>query len=135
MDLMQSINVSASGMQAQSLRMKLAAENIANADSAASEEGGAYRRKMVSFKAELDRQSGLTKVVPTNIERDYKTPLRTEYDPAHPLADAQGFVQMPNVNTMVEGVDMREATRLYEANMAAIESAKQMMARSIEALR
>ena len=136
MDLFQSINVSASGMYAQSVRMKLAAENIANADSITSSDGpGPYRRKTVSFEAAVDKQTGLMHVETQKVKRDFKTPLRTEYNPSHPEADAKGFVQMPNVNTMVESVDMREASRMYEANMAAIETAKLMMVRSLDLLR
>lgn len=134
-DLFEAINISASGMYAQNIRMKLAAENIANADSIVGEAGGPYRRKTVSFKAVTSKETGLTRVEPSKISRDTKTPLRKEYDPSNPLANAEGFVEMPNVNTMIESVDMREASRMYEANMAAIETAKLMMVRSLDLLR
>lgn len=135
MDLMKSVGVSASGMAAQSMRMQMIAENIANADSVTSPEGGPYRRKQIFFQTELDKATGLQKVKVSGVERDYQTPLKTEYNPASPYAGADGFVEMPNVNTSEENVNMRAASRAYEANMAAIESAKQMMARSLDLLR
>ena len=135
MDLMNAIDVSAQGMAAQNLRMKVISENIANAGSVESAEGGPYRRRMVNFQAEVDRETGMMTVKPNRVERDYVTPLKTTYDPTNPYADANGVVQMPNVDTLVESIDMREATRVYEASMQAIESAKQMMARSLNMLR
>lgn len=135
MDLMKSIAVSASGMQAQSTRMRIISENIANADSVQSPNGEAYRRQTVHFKDVLDRQTGMHKVQVSAVRRDTVTPLKMDYDPSHPLADENGFVAYPNVDSMVESVDMRQAQRAYEANMAAIESAKEMMTRSIDLLR
>jgi len=135
MDLMQAVNISASGMAAQSTRMKVISENVANADSLITPEGGPYRRKIVSFETVLDSNSGLQKVNVSKISQDTTTPLKREYNPAHPLADENGYLARPNVNTMIESVDMRDATRAYEANMAAIESAKEMMVKSLDLIR
>lgn len=135
MDLMQAVRVSASGMAAQSTRTKIIAENIANADSVQSSDGGPYRRQIVSFKSEVDRQTGLAKVKVHSIEPDFKTPLRLEYNPSSEYADANGFVQMPNVTSQIETADLREAGRAYEANITAIENAKQMMTRSLDLIR
>lgn len=135
MDLMQSINISASGMAAQSTRMKVISENIANADSVISAEGGPYRRQTVTFTSYLDRNTGTTKVRVDNVGRDYKNPMKKMYEPGSQYADAQGFVAYPNVSSMHEKVDMKEASRAYEANMTAIETAKQMMVRSLDLLR
>jgi len=135
MDLMKSVSVSASGMAAQSTRMQMIAENIANANSIETPEGGPYRRKVILFKAALDQSSGLHEVKVQRISKDYSKPLKQVYDPTHELADANGFVAHPNVSTFLENIDMREASRAYEANMSAIESAKEMMVRSLDLLR
>lgn len=135
MDLMQSMHVSGSGMSAQSQRMKVLSENIANADSLQSEEGGPYRRQVMTFKTELDRQTGLRKVTVDDVYKDQKTPLGHEYDPTHPLADENGFITTPNVDTLIESADMRDAQRSYEANLNAIDTARQMMSRSLDILR
>lgn len=135
MDLMKSIEVSASGMNAQSRRMQVISENIANADSLITETGEPYRRKLITFEAAINRATGLTEVEVKHVKPDYETPLKREYAPHHPLADERGFIAKPNVNTMLEQVDMRNASRAYEANMSAIESAKEMMVRSIDMLR
>ena len=134
MDLMQSINVSASGLRAQSARMKMHAENLANADSIISNKGTAYQRKQMLFEAEVNKQTGLTEVQ-AQVVADTKSPFKTVYDPSHPLADEKGLLYYPNVNTLQESTDMRQASRMYEANMQAIESAKEMMARSLDMLR
>jgi flagellar basal-body rod protein FlgC len=135
MDLMSAINVSASGMSVQSSRMKVIAENVANADSLVTPEGGPYRRKVISFETVLDRNTGLQKVKVADISKDMNTPLKMQYNPSHSLADENGYVAKPNVNHMIESIDMRDAKRAYEANMAAIESAKDMMVKSIDLLR
>jgi len=136
MDLMQSIAVSAQGMSAQSQRMKMIAENIANADSVERDGGGGpYLRKEIYFKAEVDRATGLTNVVVDRIDEDTTTPLKAIYEPNHELADEAGFVMYPNINTTIENVNLREASRSYEANMSAIETARDMLARSMDLLR
>lgn len=135
MDLMQNMKISAGGLHAQSTRMRVIAENIANKDSIETESGGPYRRQMVHFKQVLDRETGASKVTVDRVSQDYITPFKQTYEPGHPMADEKGFVAYPNVNSLQESVDMREATRAYEANMAAIEAAKQMMVRSIDMIR
>ena len=133
-DLFQSMSISTSGMAAQSTRLKIISENIANADSVVTDEGSAYRRKQILFRTEVDKATGLNRVEVDRIREDRTTPLKQVHDPAHPLADEQGFVAYPNVNTFVESLDLQEASRMYEANMQAIESAKTMMARSFRPL-
>ena len=135
MDLMKSIAVSSSGMAAQSMRMQMISENIANADSISTPEGGPYRRKLITFETEMGKHGGLQGVKVSKITRDHVTPLKMVYDPSHELANEKGFVPHPNISTFLETVDMKDATRKYEANMAAIESAKQMMVRSLDLLR
>lgn len=135
MDLMQSLKVSSSGMLGQSQRMKVAAENIANADSLQRADGeGPYRAKQVVFKSVLNRVSGLNELQ-ASVQEDNISPLRPEYRPGHELADARGFVLLPNVDSTVESLNMREAQRSYEANMAAITTARDMMGRSLDMLR
>lgn len=135
MDLMKSIAASASGMNAQSLRMKIISENIANADSVESEDGGPYRRKIAALESYTDRKTGLQHARIGKVVKDEVTPFREVHDPGHRLADANGIVKYPNVNTLVESTDMREAARAYEANMSAVEAAKEMMVRSLDLLR
>lgn len=136
MDLMQSINVSASGLNAQSTRMKVISENIANAQAVSGgPNGGPYRRQQLFFQTITDNTTGLAYVKVADVKPDTKTPLKQVYDPTHPLADEQGFVAMPNVNTFTESTDMRDAVRAYEANLSAIEASKEMMVRSMDILR
>jgi flagellar basal-body rod protein FlgC len=135
MDFIQSMNVSGGGMMAESTRMKVAAENIANADSVQSAKGGGpYRAKQVYFKTVLDEATGMTSVQP-KVKEDYRTPMQAVYDPKSDLADARGFVMHPNVDTTMENLNMREAQRAYEANMAAIGISKDMAGRSLDMLR
>jgi flagellar basal-body rod protein FlgC len=134
MDLMKAIQASSSGMAAQSQRMQVISENIANADSLVGPDGGPYRRKKVFFET-LQNAQGLMEVRVSNVRSDYTTPLKQDFDPSHPLADENGYVSYPNVNTFVESTDMRDAARSYEANMSAIESAKEMMVRSLDLIR
>ncbi|HYM30643.1 MAG TPA: flagellar basal body rod protein FlgC [Candidatus Cybelea sp.] len=135
MDLMKSILVSASGMAAQSERMKVIAENLANANSTAKTPGGdPYRRKLVTFQDHLDKQLGVEKVSVQGITED-QSDFELKYDPGHPAADANGYVKLPNVNSLIEISDMREASRTYEANLSAIDAAKTMLARTVDLLR
>jgi flagellar basal-body rod protein FlgC len=135
MDMLQSIQVSAGGMFAQSQRMKVAAQNIANADSVQSDNGtGPYRAKQVVFQTVLDRQTGMSTVQSKVIE-DRVTPFNVVYNPGSDLADARGFVQTPNVDSTMENINMREAQRSYEANMAAITTARDMATRTLDMLR
>ena len=135
MDLLAAMSVSASGMRAQSARIKAATENIANANSFAADGTGAYKRQVVYLQASPDKKTGLTSVQVTGIKRDQNTPTTLQYDPSNPMANAQGYVEKSNVDTQIEAADMREAARAYEANISAIETAKQMMSSSLNLLR
>ncbi len=135
MDLLKALKISAAGMKAQGVRLRVIAENMANANSLAAEPGGEpYRRKVITFKNVLDRTFGVRKVEISKITVD-RSDFKTKYDPAHPSADEDGYVLMPNVNTMVEMMDMREAQRSYSANLSVIEASKTMLMRTIDILR
>lgn len=135
MDLDASLGVSASGLRAQSLRMRTIAENLANQDSVADTPGGnPYRRKVVSFQAAVDRASGATGVKVKSIQSD-QSDFTKVYQPGHPAADAQGYVLKPNVNGIIESADMKAAQRSYEANLNAIEAAKSLTMRTIDLLK
>lgn len=135
MDLQKSMMISASGMRAQSVRMRVISENLANANSTAqSPDEQPYRRKVVSFDQHMDREMGAEVVEVNNIDRDMSD-FGREYRPEHPAADEDGYIQTPNVNSLVELTDMRQAQRTYEANMSSVESAKSMMMRTIDLLR
>ena len=120
------ISVAASGMHAQGERLRVVSENVANANSTGTEPGEEpYRRKVISFAELIDRDSGASMVEVSSIDRDYsKFGLR--YDPAHPAADAEGFVQVSNVSPILEMSNMREAARSYEANMNMFEAGRRM---------
>lgn len=135
MDLQKSVGVSASGLRAQSLRMRVIAENLANADSVAPTPGDdPYRRKVPTFRAEMDKASGATQVSVTGIRGD-RSQFPRVYQPGHPAADAQGYVRMPNVNSLTEAADMKAAQRSYEANLNAIEAARGLTMRTIDLLK
>ncbi|MET3725905.1 flagellar basal body rod protein FlgC [Sphingomonas trueperi] len=135
MDLDASLGVSASGLRAQSLRMRTIAENLANQDSVADTPGGnPYRRKVVSFQAAVDRANGGTGVKVKSIQNDQSDFVKV-YQPGHPAADAQGYVLRPNVNGLIETADMKAAQRSYEANLNAIEAAKSLTMRTIDLLK
>ncbi|MCH7710913.1 MAG: flagellar basal body rod protein FlgC [Proteobacteria bacterium] len=135
MDLFKALRISAAGMKAQGVRLRVIAENMANADSVAPEPGGEpYRRKVITFKNVLDRTFGVRKVEISKITVD-RSDFKTKYDPTHPSADADGYVLTPNVNTMIEMMDMREAQRSYSANLSVIEASKTMLMRTIDILR
>lgn len=135
MDLESSVQVSASGLRAQSLRMRVIAENLANADSVASTAGGQpYRRRIPTFRAEVDRTNGASAVAVTAIRGD-KSAFPRVYQPGNPAADAKGYVLMPNVNSLTETADMKAAQRGYEANLNAIEAARTLTMRTIDLLK
>jgi len=135
LDLKDAISVSASGLRAQSLRMRVIAENLANQDSVAATPGGdPYRRKIVSFRTELDRATGAMKVEVGRVTPDASA-FGREYKPGHPGADAKGYVATPNVSGLVEKADMDAALRSYEANVSAIEAARSMTTKTIDLLR
>jgi flagellar basal-body rod protein FlgC len=135
MDLKSSMFVSAAGMKAQGERIKLISQNIANSDSTAQTPGGEpFRRKVLTFKNYLDRNVDARVVKVDKIGSD-KSDFELRYDPGHPAANADGYVLMPNVNTMVEMADMREAQRSYEANLSVIDISRTLMLRTIQILR
>ncbi|MBP6030899.1 MAG: flagellar basal body rod protein FlgC [Sphingobium sp.] len=135
MDLEKSVQVSASGLRAQSLRMRVIAENLANADSVSAGPGGQpYRRRIPSFRAEMNRASGATQVSVTTIKGD-RSAFPRAYQPGNPAADAKGYVLMPNVNALTETADMKAAQRGYEANLNAIEAARTLTMRTIDLLK
>jgi flagellar basal-body rod protein FlgC len=135
MDLIKSIKISTAGMRVQGTRLRVISENIANADSLPSGQGDEpYRRKQVSFKNTLDRALDAKKVQIDKIEVDKKE-FDKKYDPQHPAADENGYVAVPNVNPLVEMMDMREAQRSYEANLSIIQVSKSMLTRTIDMLR
>ncbi len=135
MDLTKALHISAAGMHAQGTRVRVIAENVANADSLADTPGGnPYRRKVVTFKNMLDRELGVRKVGVKRIAPD-PSAFGRRYEPGHPAADAEGYVKTPNVNGLIEMMDMRQAQRSYEANLGIIRLSKGMIERTIELLR
>ena len=125
--------VAASALKAQQSRMRVIAENIANADSTASVAGGApYRRQVPVFRAQT--VDGANGVVLAEVRSD-QGECRRDYDPNHPAADAEGYVLRPNVDTLVEAMDMREAQRAYEANLNVIETARSMDSRTLDIIK
>ena len=138
MGLFDGIEISASGLTAERLRMDVTAENLANAQTTRGADGQPYRRKEVvlqeragGFGSALDKAMG---VEVGGVVED-QSPLKRVYDPGHPDADAQGYVSMPNVDTVSEMVDLIAASRAYEANVTAMQAAKQMFAKTLELLR
>lgn len=135
MDFLRSIMVAASGLRAQNARMQIISENIANADSTATTPGGdPYRRKVATFRSEYDRALGAEVVAPGKVRRD-SSDFAVRYDPGHPAADEKGYVKLPNVNSLVETMDMREAQRSYEANLNVISATRRMVLRTLDILR
>ncbi|HEY1612214.1 MAG TPA: flagellar basal body rod protein FlgC [Rhizomicrobium sp.] len=135
MDFATSMLVAASGMRAQSTRMRTIAENVANASSTATTPGGdPYRRKVASMTGTFDRELNATMVQSGTPVPDMSD-FRNQYDPGNPLADSKGYVKFPNVNPLVEIMDMREAQRSYEADLNALDAAKTMLSRTVDLLR
>jgi flagellar basal-body rod protein FlgC len=135
-DLYGAMAISSSGMRAQSERSRVIAENIANSDNTPQSPGEApFTRKTVVFKNVLDRELGADKVVVDKIGRDTRTPYPLRYMPGHPGANAAGYVQMPNINTLIETTDAREAQRSYEANLGMFTQSRDMSQRLIDILR
>jgi len=135
MDFTTSLYIAAAGMRAQSGRMRVIAENLANADSTSpSANGQPYRRRISTMTSEFDNELSANVVrlgdpVPDAAE------FRMQFDPGNPRADAQGYVHLPNVNALVEMMDMRDAQRTYEANLQVMEGARSMLARTVDLLR
>lgn len=135
MDLLKSIAIAASGLRSQAGRMRIISENLANADSAPARAGAEpYRRKIATFQGRLDRELDAQIVDLGRVQRD-SSAFRTKYEPGNPAADASGQVKLPNVNSLIESMDMREAQRSYEANLNVISSTRRMFQRTIDILR
>ncbi len=133
-DLLNALQISASGLRAQSGRIRIVAENIANAQSTGSTPGAdPYRRQAPVFGSYLDRATGANLVELRQAAPDL-TPFELRFDPAHPAANEAGYVKLPNVNGLVEMMDLREAQRSYEANLGAIEAARAMAGATLRIL-
>ncbi len=134
MDFVKSLSIAAAGLRAQAGRMRVISENIANADSTASTAGGdPYRRRVVSFRSELDKTLDAQVVKLGPVATD-PTDFHSKYEPGHPAADASGMVKYPNVNGMLEMSDMREAQRSYDANLNVITATRRMVSRTLAIL-
>lgn len=130
-----SLKIAGSGLAAQSARLRVVSENLANAQSTGRTAGSdPYARKTISFANELDRASGASLVRVGSIGVD-RSPFRVEHDPGNPAADANGNVKLPNVNVLTEITDMREANRAYEANLQVMKQARDLMGMTIDLLR
>lgn len=129
------LKIAGSGLEAQSTRLRIVSENIANARSTGDTPGAdPYRRKTVTFGAEVDRASGTELVGVKKLGED-QNKFVEEYDPNNPAADKKGYVKMPNVNVLVEMADMREANRSYEANLQTIKQARDLISSTIDLLK
>lgn len=133
-DINQTISAAASGMRAQTVRMRIAAENVANASSAGANPNEDPFRRRIPLLESTTLTSGARGVEVEGTVLDM-TAFREEYNPSHPAADDRGYVRLPNVDTLVEMMDMREATRAYEANLNMIEAARTMTTRALDLLR
>ena len=135
MDFVKSMSIAASGLRAQAGRMRIISENIANADSTPRAPGAEpYRRKILTFRSEMDRALG-AQVVEMGPTRTDTSDFRIKYEPGHPSADVNGNVKYPNVNMLVEMTDMREAQRSYEANVNVIGATRRMIQRTLDILK
>ena len=148
MGMFDALNVSATGLTAERLRMDVTAENLANAQTTRGADGGPYRRKEVvlgevsasgGFGSQLASAMGRAGGRPGGVEvqaiAEDATPGKLVYDPGHPDANADGYVRMPNVDTVAEMVDLISASRAYEANVTAMQAAKQMFSKTLDLLR
>ena len=135
MDLNKALDISARGMDVQTTRLRVIAENLANQDTTGtSPNAEPYRRKTVEFANQMDAALGIDAVKVKKIGED-KSDFPLRFDPSHPAANEQGYVRTPNVNSFVEVMDMREAQRSYNANLAVMQSSRGMLSRVIEMLK
>jgi flagellar basal-body rod protein FlgC len=135
MELDSALRISAAGMDAQTTRLRVIAENLANQDSTGSSPGAdPYRRKTVSFENRMDAKAGVATVRVKQIGHD-SGDLQLRYDPSNPAANADGYVKLPNVNNIIEVMDMREAERSYSANLAVMQATRGMLNRTLELLK
>jgi flagellar basal-body rod protein FlgC len=135
MDLMKSIAIAASGLRAQSGRMQVISENIANADSTPTQAGGdPYRRQIATFQSEMDNALG-ARVVKLGPVKTDPSDFLVKNEPGHPAADANGNVKYPNVNPLIEMTDLRDAQRSYSANLNVINATRAMIQRTLDILK
>jgi len=135
MDFLKSFILAAAALRVQSGRMRVISENIANAESTAQQPGGdPYRRRIPTFRTELDSALGIRVVGLGRVATD-PSDFRTRYEPGHPAADATGMVRYPNVNNMIEMTDMRDAQRSYDANVNVVTATRRMVMRTLDILR
>ena len=135
MDIDKALGIAARGMEAQTIRLRVIAENLANQDTTGSTPGAdPYRRKTVTFENRLDRRLGSEAVRVSQIGRD-AAEFPQRYDPSNPAASADGYVKLPNVSSIVEEMDMREAERSYSANLAVMQASRSMLTRTIDLLK
>ena len=144
MSMFGAIDAAASGLTAERLRMDVISNNIANANTTRTAEGGAYRRKVVVFEPRSEETSKFAQALANETEQQSgqgvrvtgivadNSPLRTVYNPGHPDANQEGYVEMPNLNIVTEMVDMITASRAYEANVTAVNSAKSMAMKALD---
>lgn len=135
MQLSDTLHIAAAGAKAQGDRLRVVAENIANADSTGLTPGSEpYRRKTVTFQTVLDKELGVQTV--KVVKRGYDmSPFNKKYDPSHPAADEQGYVLKPNVSTITEMMDLKEGQRTYEANLNVVQVSRTMLSQTLELLR
>ncbi|MAH84611.1 MAG: flagellar basal body rod protein FlgC [Rhodospirillaceae bacterium TMED8] len=134
-DIIRTMRISGSGLRVQGQRLRVIAQNIANANSLPTDPNGKpYRRKTITFRNEFNKALGLDTVKVHKVRPDMSA-FGKRFDPNHPAADADGYVLTPNVNTLIEMTDMREAQRSYEANLSVIKSSKRMLNSAIDLLR
>ncbi|SNY94257.1 flagellar basal-body rod protein FlgC [Cohaesibacter sp. ES.047] len=135
MDFLRSIMIAASGLHAQSGRMRVISENIANAESTGRQPGAdPYKRQIPTFRTSFDRELGAKTIELGRILPD-KSDFRTRYEPGHPAADEDGYVKLPNVNTLVEITDLQQAQRSYQANLNVISATRTMITKTIDILK
>ena len=135
MDLDRALRIAASGMDMQTRRLRVVAENLANRDTTAETPGGdPYRRKTVTFTNRFDRELGANAPKVRRVGTDPRE-FNSRFDPSHPAADNRGYVKTPNVSSTIELMDMREAQRSYNANVSVLEVTRGMLSRTIEAMR
>lgn len=131
MSIFNGMRISASGLSAERLRLDVISSNITNVRTTRTEDGGAYVRKTAIFSENYDKKLGLLGVKATKIEED-KSPLKKEYDPSHPDADDEGYVEYPNVDLLVEMSDLISASRAYESNVDTLNAQKSMISKALE---
>ncbi len=131
MNVFGGMRISASGLSAERLRMDIISSNVANVKTTRTENGGAYVRKVASFEENFDKKLGMLGVKAVAIEDD-KSPLRRLYEPNHPDADEEGYVEYPNVDLLVEMSDLISASRAYESNIDTLNAQKNMISKALE---